>query len=456
MKKFIKKMLWLSPIVIAIALNSGCKEDSEVVIENQPQSNSKLKAGTIEQANYYVQVNGNDANPGTYDRPFKTVEKAVSVALPGNLIYIRGGEYRPASLDLRYGFRIANKKSTGNKIRIFNYPGEKPVFNCFGMTKSDESIFGLAIENCENLHIKGIEVKYVPQNRDLITGQGYYNVGLLVSSTNCIIENCKVREIGGSGINVGGSSNNVILKNCDAYNCYDPYTYLNGKAYPGGHADGIHITLGSNPDLRITVIGCRTWNCSDDGIDNYGTAGRIDYINCWSWHNGYIPGTETPIGDGYGFKLGGGVSINYLTTTKRSLRNCIAAFNKFVGIHQNFDTGICSGINLNHCAVYMNQYGLGFGRGTASDTIRNCISFGNTVGNSLANFVGHTNLMHDHNSFDTNGIIVNENDFLSVTMSWLSAARQENGDLPVTNFLKLVSGSDLIGKGTNQSNLGLE
>jgi hypothetical protein len=45
-------------------------------------------------AHYYVDCNiGNDSNNGTYQKPFKTISKAISVATAGNTIIIQGGKY---------------------------------------------------------------------------------------------------------------------------------------------------------------------------------------------------------------------------------------------------------------------------------------------------------------------------------------------------------------------------
>src|ERR1041384_4021870 len=49
-----------------------------------------LEAGP-EIANYYVATNGLDSNPGTFVLPYRSLHKAVSVVVPGNLIYMRAG-----------------------------------------------------------------------------------------------------------------------------------------------------------------------------------------------------------------------------------------------------------------------------------------------------------------------------------------------------------------------------
>lgn len=43
---------------------------------------------------YYVSADGNDANLGTFDQPFQTIQKAAQLAAPGETVYIRSGTYR--------------------------------------------------------------------------------------------------------------------------------------------------------------------------------------------------------------------------------------------------------------------------------------------------------------------------------------------------------------------------
>ena len=42
---------------------------------------------------YYVAVDGNDANPGTEDLPFRTIQKAANVAMAGDLVIVKSGTY---------------------------------------------------------------------------------------------------------------------------------------------------------------------------------------------------------------------------------------------------------------------------------------------------------------------------------------------------------------------------
>ncbi|HUU91209.1 MAG TPA: right-handed parallel beta-helix repeat-containing protein, partial [Phycisphaerae bacterium] len=43
---------------------------------------------------YYVSPDGDDANPGTREKPFKTIQHAVDIVEPGDSIYLKDGTYR--------------------------------------------------------------------------------------------------------------------------------------------------------------------------------------------------------------------------------------------------------------------------------------------------------------------------------------------------------------------------
>ena len=42
---------------------------------------------------YYVALNGDDSNAGTRGDAFRSIEKAIEVAEPGESIFVRGGTY---------------------------------------------------------------------------------------------------------------------------------------------------------------------------------------------------------------------------------------------------------------------------------------------------------------------------------------------------------------------------
>lgn len=72
--------------------------------------------------NYFVSPNGVDTAAGSESAPFKTVQKAVSLAQPGTSIVLRAGEYNEK-------VSLTVNGTAEQPIIIRNYPGEKAVLN---------------------------------------------------------------------------------------------------------------------------------------------------------------------------------------------------------------------------------------------------------------------------------------------------------------------------------------
>jgi len=68
----------------------------------------------------YVSPRGNDRNPGTKERPFRTLRTAVAAMTPGTTLWLRGGSYYDAELPLPKG------GSAQAPVVIRSYPGEHP------------------------------------------------------------------------------------------------------------------------------------------------------------------------------------------------------------------------------------------------------------------------------------------------------------------------------------------
>jgi alpha-L-arabinofuranosidase len=71
---------------------------------------------------YHVSVSGNDDNPGTKSKPFKTISAAAAVAQPGDIITVHGGIYRervnPTGGGASDAMRIVYRASKGEKVII--------------------------------------------------------------------------------------------------------------------------------------------------------------------------------------------------------------------------------------------------------------------------------------------------------------------------------------------------
>lgn len=88
-------------------------------------------SGSREPGELYVALTGDDSNPGTLEKPFKTLGKAAREALPGDVCFIREGSYEEV-------LRPANSGLPESPITFRSYPGEKVVISALEKLKGWE------------------------------------------------------------------------------------------------------------------------------------------------------------------------------------------------------------------------------------------------------------------------------------------------------------------------------
>jgi hypothetical protein len=260
----------------------------------------------------------------------------------------------------------------------------------------------------------------------------------LYSCNDNTLENITSHNNGGSGIRIIYESENNLLVNCDTHSNYDPYS-----SPPGEHADGIEIADISerNGNERVnTMRGCRSWDNSDDGFDHMRCEGILFFEHCWAWHNGYIPGTEIPSGNGVGFKLGTASGIPE-TIIQRVISQSISYNNRTTGFSQE-DANVKMDF-YNNIACKNDLQGYIFTTNNVADILRNNISYKN---GSIDIFQSKQTI--NYNSWQ-NGLIVSDADFLNLDGTQLARSRKADGSLPDIDFMHLAPGSDLIDAGAD-------
>jgi len=391
-----------------------------------------LFSTVLQGATYYVALGGSDINPGTINSPWATWQKGFNTAVAGDIVYIRGGVYNTSGFS-GYGewngVYINGKGGVfGNPVRIEAYQEEVPILDCSSFPTNGSAKRGVNIVESPHITIKGLVVRNVPENDGLAAG-------FIVQSSNYItFERCIARYNSGPGFAVNGFSDYGYFIKCDSHHNED---YLDD----GGFGDGfIASHYGSTGGYHTYFIECRAWANSDDGFDRYASdagnkGGYITWENCWSWDNGRRDG------NGAGFKWGATQGYESGNPIAVIMKNCLAFNNKAIGIDQSECEA--KGTLYNNVSYKNGSQGFYNNRNTAS-IFRNNISYAN-VG---SNWVDQTNFTDDHNTW--NGLVtVNSADFLSLDTAGVSGNRNEDGGLPILNFLKLQTSSDLVNAGTD-------
>jgi hypothetical protein len=404
---------------------------------------STVTIGPAAAANvYYVAPNGSDSAGGTQAAPWASIARAQSAAQPGDTIYFRGGTYAYtranstcASQTARVDAITLNKSgSSGNLIRYWAYPGEKPVFDFTRMTDNCR-IKGFDVTGSW-IHLKGLEIKGVPQNNSL----NAESWGIWISGGNNVFEQINTHHHMGTGLFVNGGGGNLVL-NSDSHDNDD----LRSNDGPGENADGFgsHYTPAGLP--ANVFRGCRAWWNADDGFDLISTYSPVLIESSWAWRNGYVPGTTTPAGNGAGFKAGGYGGDYDANAAKHTVRSSVAFLNRAAGFYANHhpvandffnNTGYGNHPNFNMLGV--DSSGAAVGRGN----LRNNLAYTGTLTSNL------TGTNAAYNSWNL-GVTLSDSQFQSVSTSGWDAPRQADGSLPVRPNLRLAANSTLIDKGTN-------
>lgn len=126
----------------------------------------------------YVAPTGSDANPGTIDAPWRTIQHAITAVSAGTTINLRGGVYGEQVTINRSG------SAQGGYLTIQNYPGENPILDGSALKVPTGNTTGLiTLNDVSYVKISGLEVRnYTSDSANaipagiLLTGAGNHIV----------------------------------------------------------------------------------------------------------------------------------------------------------------------------------------------------------------------------------------------------------------------------------------
>src|SRR5260370_3962258 len=125
------------------------------------------KAGS----DFYVSTSGDDANPGTIERPFRTIQRAADTAKPGSTVYVRGGTYCQ-----RLTVKVSGDAQQGF-ITFRSQPGEQAVLDggCLTPPRGDTNI--IEMRDMPSVRNEGLEICNYPTNDSRRVPGGIREVG---------------------------------------------------------------------------------------------------------------------------------------------------------------------------------------------------------------------------------------------------------------------------------------
>ncbi|MBK8170956.1 MAG: right-handed parallel beta-helix repeat-containing protein [Sandaracinaceae bacterium] len=444
---------------------------------------------------FYVATDGDDSRTAAdaqhIESPWASLSHALLVGLaPGDTILVRAGTYAStAGNGAGVHYAIDELHGTeGHPIRIWAYPGERPVLDLNDVAPSYANPWAMSVSSSEYVHVKGFVIKNLHQIAD---GSGVSRGFRFWNSNHCIAEHLEIYNMASTGFVLENSDDNLIL-NCDSHHNGDGLT-LNDDGSPDSwdNADGFSMT-GGDSSSRNVFDGCRAWLNSDDGWDLLDWAGtELTIRNSWSFWEGYKPwgptsqtvneATMTPgdpsvfrddvdywssagsSGNGEGFKLGGGTVAGDAGSLRKFVSNCLAVENRDTGFSANGNAMYSHRMQYDNCIAYRNDNdGFSFGTGWSvgiAHIFRNNWSWSNNLTEAGDNFIydgivtddmSHNVWMNDgHPEPDGLPLTISAADFRGTSTADLDAPRRADGSLPVLDFLRLAEDSDLVNAGTD-------
>ncbi len=356
----------------------------------------------------YVAVDGDDANPGTWDAPLRTIQRGVDLAQPGHTIHVRGGTYAPTT-----NIKLLKDGTASRPITLRSHDGERVIIDGENMPHTPGAV-GSSIPREERgaVHIEGDHWRLI--GLEIIHGP-YGVFGL--DTNNNVFDRLVTRDNYESGLHLQGASSNNRIINLDAHGNRDPRK--NGES-----ADGLAIKEGSGSGN--VVRGARLWNNSDDGLDYWMFSSPILLEDSLAWGNGFnrwnLPGFT---GDGNGFKLGGnGVAANH------TVRNTMAWDNAAGGYVDNNNPGQH---RIERSTAWDNPK-TGFQFDRSHSTLTKNLAAANGTNASLGSNSGGSG-----NSWDLGGSW----SFASTNPGTITGPRTADGSIPSSTFLRPSNGADV-------------
>lgn len=188
-----------------------------------------------EAATYFLSPTGNDANAGTIDKPWRTLDRlqtAQTTLRPGDTVFFRGGEYVITDANRSYySFRAAGTPE--NRIVYRNYANERPVIIYDRTTADNETGSATMVfmsgnySSYEGLTFRQSEASRLQGMNGTTIVRGRTKTALATWSTGVVVRNCVIENFAGLGIYFHGQD--LLVERCTVTGTGSHAFYISGK-----------------------------------------------------------------------------------------------------------------------------------------------------------------------------------------------------------------------------------
>lgn len=351
-------VLWVLQLVLFIS----CKSSSPIL-------------GNEQNRIYFISPNGSDDNDGSFETPFKTINKGLLLAEPGETVMVREGIYREKVVFGKSGIK-------DKYITLKAYSGEKAVISGEGLpVNGGEGLVG--IHNVRWIVLEGFDIcdfkTLAPwTNPDgILVNEGADHIIIRNNRVYNIENNCKPEDgRSAHAIQIIGNTSDavtdILIEENEIFDCntgysenltingyVDGFTIRKNKVYNGENI-GIDAAggYGANPNPSLNYA--RNGLISENEV--FDIDGRKGPIPAYSEHNGaigiYVDGARNiTVERNKVYRVGRGIGIvsetDNFPTEHCHVRNNLVYHCSLVGIYMGGYVGYTGG-GTNHCTVVNN------------------------------------------------------------------------------------------------------
>ena len=198
---------WLGTFMLSLTMITLFTSGWAISKKGLPQVLSGEQVLAVQGAVFYVAPDGNDSNPGTEARPWRTIQQAADTLVAGETVYIRAGTYEEQVIP-------QNSGNAGNYITYAPYSGETVTIDGDSITLPTYETGLFVVEDTNYIKVSGMRIVNAGPNEN--------NAGIYVdNSHHIIIENNYTYNTVSSGIGVWDGNNIIIDGNEVRLACND-------------------------------------------------------------------------------------------------------------------------------------------------------------------------------------------------------------------------------------------
>ena len=245
---------------------------------------------------YYVSVNGSNGNAGTIDKPFGSINFALSKTVPGDTVFVRNGTYNEKVLFPKSG-------RLDKCIALKAFAGEKPIIDGTGLSVSGKEAL-VTVRNVSYIIFEGFDVcnfkssaPWVNVN-GILVDQGSKNIQIKKNRIYNIEHNVKPEDgRSGHGIEIIGNTDvmmkDILVEENEIHDCNTGYSE---NLTINGYVDGFIIRRNKIYNAEnIGIDAAGGYSANTNAAYNYARNGVITENELYN-----IDMTTGPIGGVHG------------------------------------------------------------------------------------------------------------------------------------------------------------